>query len=226
MNDMCIVHILSVRNSVKLSKQTIQTYIRLRDLRQRFYYVRAACFYCSVTVEESNPLPKVLDKVVGVPLNHPDFKNIMQGCFKTQRHGHKHVEQHAILYKGDISQLNEETDVLVRLNSACFTGDIMGDRSCDCTWQLFEALRMIEKSPGVGLVLYHFEHEGKGHGYFEKLKAFDGQMYPVDGDLRDFLPAVAILLHLNIHRVRLITNNPAKTEVLRRTTSKCSRLFR
>ncbi|CAF4114686.1 unnamed protein product [Adineta steineri] len=138
----------------------------------------------------------------------------MQGCFKTQKNGDTHVEEHAILYKGDLSQLNEETDVLIRLNSACFTGDIFGDRSCDCTWQLFEALRMIEKSPGVGLIIYHLEHEGKAHGYFEKLKAFDGTMYPVDGDRRDFLPAVAILHHLKIHRVRVITNNPAKTAIL------------
>lgn len=144
----------------------------------------------------------------------------MQGCFKTQSNGQEHVEEHGILYKGDLSQVNEKTDLLVRLNSACFTGDIMGDRSCDCTWQLFEALRMIEESPDVGLVLYHFSHEGKGHGYFEKLKAFDGQMYPVDGDIRDFLPAVAILLHLNIHRVRLITNNPEKAQVLRQNDIK------
>ena len=212
-SDLCMVLFISVPISIKTSKQTAQAFFLPRNKR---WFVKRAndCFSRCILVQKGDLLPKIIEEIFEVPLIHPDFKNIKQGCIKTQKHGCKHIEEHALLYKGDISQLNEKTDVLIRLNSACFTGDIFGDRSCDCNWQLFEALRLIDNSSGTGLVIYHFEHEGKAHGYFEKLKSFDGKMYPVDGDLRNFLPAVAILLHLNIHRVRLITNNPEKQNVL------------
>jgi GTP cyclohydrolase II len=158
-------------------------------------------------------LPKVTGRVFGVPLVRQDLKNIVQGCIKT-RSGFGPEEQHAILYKGDIEHLSPDAIPLIRINSACFTGDIFHDALCDCNWQLEEALRMLDAHDGPGLVIYHFAHEGKAHGYFEKLQAFDGEMYPVNGDLRDFRTAVTILKSLGISRVRSMTNNPEKVKIL------------
>lgn len=107
--------------------------------------------------------------------------------------------------------------VLMRINSACYTGDIFHDDLCDCNWQLEEAFRMIAAHDGPGLVLYHFAHEGKAHGWTEKLKSYDGprKMFPVEGDWRDFSSAVAILRHLGITHVSLMTNNPHKEQYMR-----------
>ncbi len=136
----------------------------------------------------------------------------MQGAYVTRKG--RTSEEHALLYKGDIEHLPADAVVLIRINSACFTGDILHDQSCDCNWQLEEALRIIDQQEGPAVVLYHFAHEGKGFGYFQKLKHFDGKMYPVPGDIRNFAHAVAILRDLGITRVRVMTNNPDKQKIL------------
>lgn len=161
-------------------------------------------------------LPKVVERVLAVPLVRDDVKGLMQAAFIT-RSGRNLYEQHAVIYKGDVETITAETVVTLRINSACYTGDIFHDQLCDCNWQMEEAFRIIAAHDGVGMLLYHFAHEGKGFGYFRKLKSFDEKtkMYPVPGDIRDFLHAVAILKDLGIKKVRLITNNPEKQKVLR-----------
>ena len=158
-------------------------------------------------------LPQIKSKVFGVPLRHATYKTIMQGAYITSLN--RRVEEHALLYKGDISNLPKDAIPLIRINSACSTGDIFHDTSCDCNWQLEEALRILDQQDGPGVVLYHFAHEGKGHGYLKKLQSFDGTMYPVPSDVRDFTHAVAILRDLGITRVRVMTNNPEKQQILR-----------
>jgi GTP cyclohydrolase II len=158
-------------------------------------------------------LPAIVGKHFGVPLLHSQFKTILQGAYVTAKS--RRVEEHALLYKGDIANLPKDAVPLIRINSACSTGDIFHDLSCDCNWQFEEALRILEKQDGPGIVLYHFSHEGKGHGYYEKLKAYDGTMYPVHSDIRDFTHAVAILLDLGITRCRVMTNNPEKQQILK-----------
>lgn len=157
-------------------------------------------------------LPLVSGKTFDVPLVHATYKNLTQAAYRTQQGGK--TEEHALIYKGDIKNLPADAVVLLRINSACFTGDIFHDASCDCNWQMEEAFRLIDQGDGPGILLYHFAHEGKGFGYFDKLVSFDGQMYPVPDDIRDFLHAVAILLDLGITRVRLMTNNPEKQKIL------------
>lgn len=170
-----------------------------------------------------NRLPNVVDKVFGVPLKNREFPTIVQGAYKTRK-GHR-VLEHALLYTGGlgslpnqrlINELRPDDEVLVRVNSGCFTGDIFHDESCDCNWQMWEALRMMERWDGPGLLIYHFGDEGKAHGYLEKLRAYDPKtgMYPVRGDKRDFTHAIAILKDLGITRVRLMTNNPHKRAAL------------
>src|SRR5882672_9257472 len=60
---------------------------------------------------------------------------------------------------------------LVRLHSECATGDIMGSLRCDCRDQLELSLRKIAEA-GEGLLIYIRDHEGRGIGLANKIKAY------------------------------------------------------
>lgn len=125
-------------------------------------------------------------------------------------------KDHIIILKGDIG--NGE-DMLVRIHSACLTGDALGSLRCDCGSQLRQALRLIEKE-GRGMVVYHQE-EGRGIGLLNKLRAYalqDGGMDTWEAnvrlgfkaDERDYEIPVVMMQKLGIRSVRLMTNNPEK----------------
>jgi 3,4-dihydroxy 2-butanone 4-phosphate synthase/GTP cyclohydrolase II len=112
---------------------------------------------------------------------------------------------------------------LLRIHSQCFTGEGLGSLRCDCNDQLSIAMRAIA-AEGQGLVIYEYQ-EGRGIGLMAKLKAYelqDGGLDTVDAnhalgfsaDGRDYSLPVAILRELGVHRVRLLTNNPAKARAL------------
>ena len=112
---------------------------------------------------------------------------------------------------------------LVRLHSACLTGDVLGSLRCDCGPQLRAALRRMTEAGG-GILLY-LAQEGRGIGLINKLRAYtiqDRGQDTVDANLslgwgideRSFLPAAIMLDRLGIHRIRLLTNNPAKLVAL------------
>jgi GTP cyclohydrolase II len=120
------------------------------------------------------------------------------------------------LARGD---LDDETPALVRLHSECLTGDVLGSLRCDCGDQLHSALAMIGAAER-GVLLY-LDHEGRGIGLFDKIRAYglqDGGLDTVDAnvelglpiDARDYSAAAVVLRELGIRSVRLITNNPAK----------------
>ena len=110
--------------------------------------------------------------------------------------------------------------VLVRLHSACLTGDVLGSLKCDCGPQLQTAVAAIAAHPGGGVLLY-LQQEGRGIGLLNKLRAYalqDQGFDTVDAntrlgfepDERDFSLAAAMLAALGVGFVRLLTNNPAK----------------
>lgn len=114
--------------------------------------------------------------------------------------------------------------VLVRVHSACFTGDLLGSLRCDCGDQLRAALRLMAGTEG-GVLLY-LAQEGRGIGLLNKLRAYSLQEQGFDtleanerlgfaADERLFEIAAAMLDSLGIARVRLMTNNPAKIEKLK-----------
>src|SRR5947208_4030424 len=116
-------------------------------------------------------------------------------------------------------ELDGVAPVLVRLHSECLTGDVLGSLRCDCGDQLRAALAMIG-SAERGVLLY-LDHEGRGIGLFNKVRAYglqDGGLDTVDAnvelglpvDARDYSAAASVLGELGVRSVRLITNNPAK----------------
>jgi GTP cyclohydrolase II len=111
---------------------------------------------------------------------------------------------------------------LVRLHSACLTGDVLGSLKCDCGPQLRAAVARIAESGGI---LLYLQQEGRGIGLLNKLRAYqlqDQGFDTVDANLRlgfgederDFDLAAAMLHMLGVGRIRLLSNNPAKSESL------------
>ena len=116
-----------------------------------------------------------------------------------------------------------EGEILIRIHSECFTGDVLHSMRCDCGEQLDLAMKKISKE-GKGIIIY-LRQEGRGIGLVNKLKAYnlqDGGMDTVEAnialgfnaELRRYEGAVEILENLGVKKIKLMTNNPAKVEDL------------
>jgi GTP cyclohydrolase II len=115
--------------------------------------------------------------------------------------------------------------VLVRMHSACLTGDLFGSLRCDCGDQLRNALSHLATEDG-GVLLY-LDQEGRGTGIRNKMRAYalqDDGLDTIDADAtlgyapdeRRYEIAASMLAMLGYRRVRLLTNNPDKVEGLHR----------
>ena len=137
---------------------------------------------------------------------------------------------HALLSFGKITGEN----LLTRIHSECLTGDVFGSDRCDCGEQLALSIDQIERA-GSGLIIYLKDHEGRGIGLAQKVKAYALQDSGLDtvaanislghlADERSYIDAVAIIKALGINSICLLTNNPAKTDALDQAGVKYSRV--
>jgi GTP cyclohydrolase II len=129
----------------------------------------------------------------------------------------KHEENNVLC----LSNLKDTANVLIRVQSACYTAEIFRSLDCDCHEQLEESIKKIAKEGGI---IIYMLCDGRGAGLLNKVKGLElGRTEGLDTadayhklnipqDPRVYNRVVEILIDLKISSIKLLTNNPKKIE--------------
>lgn len=145
-----------------------------------------------------------ISQVANLPSRFGDFK------VKAFKEGNK---EHLVIYKDKLDEIP-----MVRVHSECLTGDAIGSLKCDCRDQLEYALTLAEQTNGMVIYL---RQEGRNIGLLNKINAYalqDSGLNTIEAnhqlgfaaDERTYEVVTFILHHFDIHKIRLLTNNPDK----------------
>jgi len=160
---------------------------------------------------QSSPLQFIASTILPTTMG-----NLNVHAYRNEQTGHEPI---AITSKNlDVSQ-----PVNVRVHDACFTSEVLGSTKCDCNEQLQFAIQYIHQFEGIILYLHQ---EGRGIGLANKVAAYALQEKGFDTveanlalhlpeDARCYEDAAAMLQHLNVSSIQLLTNNPRKIEKLK-----------
>jgi 3,4-dihydroxy 2-butanone 4-phosphate synthase/GTP cyclohydrolase II len=188
-----------------------------RASRERLRALADASGLCIISIEQLIAYRRVREKLVyrkaeaKLPTRYGNGQIIAYGV--------KYENQEPVAFV--LGEPQKVAAPLVRLHSSCFTGDLLESLRCDCGAQLHMALDMISRD-GVGVLIY-LPQEGRGIGLVDKIKAYTLQDQGMDtveanhalgykADSRDYGVGIQLLKDLGLRKVRLLTNNPKKTD--------------
>ncbi len=112
---------------------------------------------------------------------------------------------------------------IVRIQSACYTGEIFDSLDCDCHWQLETSLSLIQEKGGIFVYMLC---DGRGAGLLTKIRGMritaeegldTADAYTKLGsplDPREYDRAAYVLRHFSVEECVLLTNNARKIKGL------------
>ncbi len=172
-------------------------------------------------IDPSAAMSAIVDHAASapVPTEHGTFELHVYRSRQPADHGLSN--DHLALVMGEVQGARA---VPVRVHSECLTSEVFGSLKCDCKDQLDSAMAEVARR-GKGVIIY-LRQEGRGIGLANKIRAYALQAQGADTieanqllhlpvDARQYDVAVAMLRHLGVQSIELMTNNPAKVRALR-----------